>query len=429
MYNYHTNVVWTIDIVLMAALVSISMAIIAYIMMKDYIANKRNRALLSIKKDVYELVLSGKPVSDKTCPAFIDATTLQQFLDVTTNRNREAIFFNESEQKAFRECFLSPEKISEMEKTAKKSRNKWKRIEAIAGLGYAGVSEAADIIRGSLYDKDEDVSYFSLLALGQIKTASSAKALIDFFKKNVHGRYKIASILESFPPSVVGEVAVLIDDPSPVIRAWGLKILSGFNPEGYIKKIESLTEDKHEEVRAAACECLGELKPDDVRSILVGCLKDDSWMVRSSGVRALSNAFGAPCIPDIMPLIKDNSLSVIDSVKTALAEHIETALPYIEKIFEEDDELAKKVSVEALGSGGYITEVFKNIVSGDSKKRAHATKFLQSMIRAHAHFGVEASLKHFDKDDRKKIFEVIESTDKAFAEHIDNKAKKKADQP
>jgi hypothetical protein len=73
--------------------------------------NRRKKALLNIKKDVYELTLSGQVISGKVCMPFVTELTPQQFLDVTTNRNREAIFFNESEQKVFKSCFMTSEKI------------------------------------------------------------------------------------------------------------------------------------------------------------------------------------------------------------------------------------------------------------------------------------------------------------------------------
>ncbi|MCX5679059.1 MAG: HEAT repeat domain-containing protein, partial [Candidatus Omnitrophica bacterium] len=293
------------------------------------------------------LILSGTKLSANICAPFAGDSTPQQFLDVETNR--DSVFFNKNEQEAFRSCFKDPEKIKKIEKTAYKSFNKWRRIEAMLTLSYLDNKNAPAIFEISLQSKDDDIRYFSVIALGEMKSDSSARILVDLIRKDGFSRRKIVSVLESFPPEVTASYTIpLLKDNRPDVRFWALKLLSRLDPGKYLSVISMLVKDPSDEVRSAACECLGNTGKTGAAEALYSSLKDDSWVVRSAAVKALSNLLGNACLPKVTKLIKDNSLSVIYSVKEAMVAHIEAAIPYIERIMETDDKMAKIMCVEAL---------------------------------------------------------------------------------
>lgn len=404
MYAYHTDLILTIDKILFSFLIFLVFSIVFYALAKEYFWKKRSRvSLLNIKKDVYEAVLTGKHNLKSASTA-----TAGQFLDVVTNRNRDFVFFNESEQKLFRDCFISAKRIARLGHLSNsKSGNKWKRVEAILSLGYSQDISALEILEKTILDKDEDIVYFSMLALGQIKNVQSARILIELLKRNEFVRFKIASILESFPAAIVSEISQLLKSEAPSVRFWALKILSKLRPAEFIKDVEGLTSDDSEEVRAAACECLGEIGAREAKDTLLRCLKDDSWLVRVNAIKAFAKIFSKECLPEVMQLINDGSLSVIDAVKDVMAEYIETALPYIEKFFAGEDGLAKRVSVEVLETSNYVAKMFKDILSANEKDKQAAIKLLSGMISSHARFGLDSALNNFDEDSRNKLLSVI----------------------
>ncbi len=428
MYNYHTDLVWLIDRALLCFLILLGIYIIIYAVIKEHFGGMRRRALVSIKKNLYKLALSGQTPSEKTCPLAVSDSTIQQFLDIEANRLREVLFFDEPEQKLFKDCFATPDKIAKIENIAKRSTNKWHRVEAIISLGYAQDVSAIGILEKILLDKDEDVSYFSMVALGQIKTASSAKILIGLLKKRPTARYKIASILENFPPATIYEVIELADDPDPSVRFWAMKLISKLKPESYIKKVEALTDDESGDVRAAACECLGSLEKRAAKVALLKCLKDRIWFVRMHAARALSKILGKECIPYVIDLIKDNSWYVIDTVKHIMAEHIETALPYIEESLYGEDEIAKRTSIESLEVSGYVKKLLYDSFSEDNDRSSRALRILEGMIKSDAHFGLERALSNLEEAPRNKFFEIIKNIDKAMGEHIEKKLNQQLDE-
>lgn len=421
MHNYYPDIVWKMNIVLAAGVILTATAIFLCVLYQNIVWLNRNRRLLVLKGNIYGLVLARA----KTCPGinqtFIDRSTPRDFIDIETNRLKGAVFFNEEEQSLFRNCFIRPDRIAKLEKMARFSISKWRRIEAMLCLGYAGTESVVNIAGKSLLNKDEDIAYFSIIALGQIKSIQSARALLGVLRKDVSHSYKIASVLEQFPPEITSEIVKLMDDERPFVRCWALTLLTKFAPANHIKIIEKLTYDGVAEVRAAACLCLGSIAREEAVHELERCLGDDSWLVRVNGITALEKVLGSASVGKIIRLINDGSWSVIEAIKNVMTAHIDVSLPYIEKFFAGEDEIAKRASVLALEDSGYLAILLRKILSGEEKSQAG--RLLEGVVKSNFHFGLEAAIGNFDPDAQVKLIEVIGRMDKPLSEHIDMRIK------
>ncbi|MDD4954668.1 MAG: HEAT repeat domain-containing protein [Candidatus Omnitrophica bacterium] len=427
MYNYHTGLIFKIDAILLFFILIFTALTIVYAIIKEYNWQRRAGKLLKIKNNIYELVLSGQKLNAGVCLPLASEINLQQFLDASTNRIRDAAFFNETEQKVIKQCFLSGKVTARIENIAKNSWNKWRRTEAILALGYAQAESSTGILKKTINDRDEDIVYFSILALGQIRTVQSSKILLNCLRKNTRYQFKILSVLETFPLEIAENIASFLDDKNPQIRIFALRLISKLKPAGYLKRIEELTEDDSEEVCAAACNCLGELGAKEAKDVLAKCLKHNFWLVRAEAVMALSKISGKDCLSQIIERIHDPSLSVIESVESVLAGHIEPAMPYIEKFLYGDDVIAKRTCVKALEISGYLLKLLNDILSENDKGRNHSLKVLEGMILSRAHFGLETALLNFTVENRAKILDAIRKIDKAMATHIEQSMAGRAD--
>lgn len=421
MHNYYTDQVIIIDIILFALSVFLSLLIILYIFLRNRAEKKYRHRLWEIKKNVYALAVSGAKLSGKTYPPFASNVMPRDLLDVEMNRARDSVFFNAAEQEIFRECFAMPDKIKRVESAALRGRDKWQRIEAILCLGYLGDKSALNIFKKTVFDKDEDVSYFTLMALGQVKTVDSARVLVDFFKKKRTARYKVVSVLEKFPSEITEEVMPLAKEKDPDVRFWALKLLARLGCRRRIKDIEKLTRDPVDKVRAAACECLGESGEKESASYIESCLADDSWLVRASAVKALSDLLKGASIERVMPLINDASLSVIKSVKNAMVANMESALPYLKNILQGQDELAKKVSIETLGISGYMGRLLRDLLGSDDARKKESRAVLEGIVHSHIHDGLVGAISTFQSSERQKILDEIRGIDETLAAEIKSK--------
>ncbi len=344
--NYHTDLVIKMDIILLAAYLIFAIALVLYVILRDHGSKRHMRKLLGLKENLARLFLSGEKT--EAAAKFVAKVTPEEFVDVQTNRRKYAVFFNELEQQLLKELYVTTGKIKDLKSLLKRPIGKWHKIETITALGYTQADEAPDILEASLYSKNGDISYFSALAIGQVSTVHSVSILMRFLKKAPTMRRKTASILENLSPDITNEVIKYVDDKDPEVRTWAVRLLAKSASTDYIKKVEELTKDPSPEVRASACVSLAKLNDKDSKQMLLTCLKDDAWFVRMHAVRALSKIFGKDALPEIMSSLNDGSLLVIDSVKQAMVNNIEAAMPYIKNILEGTDELAKKMCKEAM---------------------------------------------------------------------------------
>lgn len=419
MYDYFTVKIIAIDAALLACAAMLSVLIIAYSTLKERSARKRNAALLAIKQNVYDMVLSGAKPSAGTCQPFTENVTSRQFIDVATNRNRSAVFFNESEREALKSCLKTPEKTSGLIRILSTKANKWKKIEAALSLGYLGFNGAVPAIKEMLSSKDDDIKYFAILALGQINTEDSASALLEALRTRDFARQKIVSVLEQFPPDANAGATVLLKDRDPAVRFWGVRLLTKSNPRKHLKDAASMITDRSEKVRSAACEFLGAAGGTAARDALLQSLRDPVWSVRASAVKSLVKISGAAAVPAIMPLLKDNSLTVVEAVRDALMAHIEAAIPHIYGIIGSGNTLAAKVIAEAITNSGYLKKIVNDCLSNDSDISADAMRIFEAVIKSGSHFGVETALAGMDDSRRSRALDIIKKTNPILAEHIE----------
>lgn len=324
MYSYYVNLVWLVNVILLFLALFLSAIIIAYAAIKEPLANKRLRNLAAIKTNLYSLAENGKGEIKDACPVIAGKINPEQFLEIV--RDWRPLLSGKIEQQ-LKECFVVSGKIDDIERVARRSRNKWNKIQALTILGYAHSPHALEILKSSILSRDEDVSYFSLLALGQIKNRASAKILLDFLSKHIFSGHRIVSLLETFPAEVVEEALRATYDKDPFVRFWSVKLLAKFKPAQGFKRIEELTGDGSADVRAASCECLGEVGEKKAQDALRRCLKDEVWFVRMHAAKALSKISEAGYAPEIAGLTEDPAWLVRDTVKKIMLHNIEAYLP------------------------------------------------------------------------------------------------------
>lgn len=315
MYNYHADIVWQINKALLFVSLSLSVIIIIYAWLRNEFMSWRVRNLEAIRQNLRNLALSGKEAIKETCPAIINRASLDQFLSLLKQRQGILPKGHEGE---LRVCFADSGKIPELERYARSKRNKWRRIQALISLGYTESKSAIDILKKSLKDKDEDVAYFSMLSLAELRTVAAARILLDYLEKHPASGYKIISLLEKFPPEIIEDVLACTENKDPVVRAWSATLLSKVITAEYLKKAEDLTKDPSPDVRASACESLARIGRKEAKDALLARLKDDFWFVRMHAVRALATILKEESIPYLEKLKEDRSWMVRDAVLNVL---------------------------------------------------------------------------------------------------------------
>lgn len=413
MYNYYADLIWHINAALAVALV-LTIAIIFFAAaFLDHLWRRHQQGLLALKKNVYTLILAGEKAPDAASVRAIAAATPRQFIDIETSRGGDTIFFNESEKRLFRKYFINPKQVARLEKIARRVRKKGRKIEAILALGYTGVPSALDTLSKLLLHPDKDVVYFTIIALGQIRTPRAAELLINVLHRDPASRYKIASLMERFPPSAFASVAALTNDPDPFFRSWAAALLAKSASERYVASLEKLTADTVPEVRATACVALGAIGAKAAAPALVRCLADDHWQVKTNAITALERLLGDAALPEVIGLIRNASWSVNGAVRDVMTKHITSALPFIEQFLFDNDEVVRLYSVQALESSGCLKGLLHE--AAGTGATARTTRLIEGVMRSGHYAGIEAALIIFDPASREKVLTFLATIDGEIA--------------
>lgn len=409
MYTYLTDIVIKIDLILLAAALILSAVIMMYAIVREARINQRNRHLREIQRHL--LAMAGGDVA-------LNEYTPQEFFSLA--RDKELEVPPALEQK-IRDHFATGVNIEQIESAAMKTGNKWQRIEAIFNLGYVNSPDAAEILKTSLYSADEDVSYYSLRSLGQIKNSAAARILLEFLGSHAESGNNIAAALETFPPEVASELFQSLDSRHKPVRFWALKVIGKANfreNSGSIAKIVKLSKDPSPDVRAAACECLGGLAAAGIKEALIERLEDNFWFVRMHAVRALDNVMGPLSLPVVAKLIKDPSWKVKESVKNIMAQNITEALPYIEESLARGNELTCRACADALVDSNYVLIILKQLINGHVELKEKAMRLLAGLISSKVYFGLKKALETFKPGEQDRLLQIITALDQDTAKRI-----------
>ncbi|MFH1868470.1 MAG: HEAT repeat domain-containing protein [Candidatus Omnitrophota bacterium] len=413
--RFLTPLVLVIDAVLAAAAFFLGLFIIMYSAVQDARQQRRLATISVIKKDLKGFASLDVPNIDTSLRAIIENANPSQFIEIARNSRQ---LLSQEDEKKFRRQLAASSKISELERAALSNKDKSRRIPAIICIGYAGSLTSLGILANTIFDEDEDVSYFSMLALAQAKTPAAAHILMEFLEKHTDAAWRIASLLESFPQEAAYEIAKTTQSAKSIARFWAVKILTKFKPFWYLKEIEALTADVYPDVRAASCECLAAIKSKDSKGPLIRCLGDDVWFVRMHAIRALSKILEKDAVVYVAPFIEDNIWLVRDSVKKAIIPYPETAVKYVVEALVGSGAEIKSDCIDVLVESGYIKVLLEQAISDNTKARNQAKSLLETIINTGIYFGLKRCVNRFDDDEWSRMLKVVSSIDKNLAEKI-----------
>lgn len=415
MEEYYFSLVRNTDVILLFLSVLLGFTIIIYALINKWFVGARRQRLYHMMSVLQTLAFKDDASLVNGCTRVMRQASFFEFSDILKRQSKilPGKFSNQ-----LMKCITDSGKIPGIEKIAKNSKRKWRRIEAIIMLGYLNSANALGILEQSLYNRDNDIAYFSLVSLGNIRNEESARILLSNINNKAFSSYKIVSLLENFPLNIVELLIKSLEDKDYNLRLWSIRLIARFKPKQYAKRISDFIYDPSADIRAAACECLGEIGADDFKEAMQKCLGDLTWYVRLQAVMALEKIFKAKSVVDIAPLLKDTQWFIKEKVKEIMIKYFSESLVFIERFLLEENQYVKDSCVEIMDGSGFRKKILDDVISEDIKTREKAQVWLKTMIKAGAHFGLGGILSEYSPDIRQKILNAIATVDRDKADQI-----------
>ncbi len=318
MEKYYLGAILGVDRFLGVLTLGLAFFILAYKLIAAKRDQLRYRRLGYIIDKLQVVAYTDSPAVVGSCSLFVHKTSDFEFLNILKHRvgGPHGEF-----PRPVAECIGNSGKISRVENTARRSGNKWRRIEAILMLGHLNSAPAVDILKTSLFHKDADIAYFSALALGYTKKTEAAELLLTAIQKRVISGQTAAAILEGFGPAIAGHLIASAQSGDEPLRFWSIKLLARLKPRYDTAEIAAFVDDPSPNVRAAACECLGEAGEKNSALALRRCLSDREWYVRLYAIKALEKVMGPESVGEVAGFIGDGHWFIRESVKEIMAKY------------------------------------------------------------------------------------------------------------
>lgn len=316
---YYTDFIWKLDAAFFYLAAALALISIAYLIISRRIEKKRYLHQMKLIARLKRFPNFDNNIIRSVCAAVVRKTTPFEFYDIAKYRDN---IYPQRLSGQFNECLIDSGKVDEAEAVAWRSKSKWRRIEAIISVGHLRSPKALTLLSETLFNKDEDVKYFSLLALSYIKTDDAAAVILEALRQKVFSGELIASLLINFPSTIIVRFVEALGSSDTGLRLWAVKLLTKFKAEQDYLKVLALIDDPLLDVRSAVCEYMGELKIKAAEEKIRSRLADNAWQVRIQAVLALEKINGPDCLKDIENLLKDDNWYVRDSVQRIMTKYL-----------------------------------------------------------------------------------------------------------
>jgi HEAT repeat protein len=263
--------------------------------------------------------------------------------------------------------------------TAGRGPGRWKRASALLAIGELKLDEHDALVRG-LDDGDEDVAYVAAEALARLDTPQGARAIFE----RIGGQSqlldsRLASLVEAMSCDVKAVLCEALRSRNANIVYWALNLAARKCEVELVEAVRPHLCAENANVRAAACECVGELKLKLTDAWLAPLLRDEVWYVQCHAAKALGAMQAEWAAEEISNLLFSPHWWVRQNATQALSDLGSVSEPLAEKVLRSDDRYARNGAVEVLAHLGWAeTAIMRVHRTGDPQELELLERFGKS---------------------------------------------------
>jgi len=256
-----------------------------------------------------------------------------------------------------------------------------RRMRSIYTLGIIGSKRSIPIITSKLYDFNPKVCSSAIIALGEIKDISTAPMLLEFYKNcSLTHAWLVAAILPFFGSTVYKAIRPLFYDPSVNTNKLILliKVAMSFRLTESLRDLTILyKKSKNIDVRINALLAIGKINDLITVKTIIDALKDDAWEIRAVACNIIGEMIIKGATQKLVELLGDGSWFVRRNAAAALIKLGKIGVAALIDALRTDDRYARDMVVQTLQENGIVDYIVKTLVDKDEQKRSNSAKIIQ----------------------------------------------------
>jgi HEAT repeat protein len=256
--------------------------------------------------------------------------------------------------------------------------SRWTRVSAVRALGLLRLPGSLPVLGQALDDADPEVAHAAAEALGRLDARAADALLQRIAVVQRVNNSRLAAVLETMTGDLTDDFRRHLDRDDVQVHYWIATLIGQRQMPELVLNVRPLLDSPDPNVRAAACECLGQLRVPLTDRWLATRLHDDVWYVQSNTARALGALGAAWAVDDLARMLTSREWWVRQAAADALVALGGPALEPVVRVLEAPDRFGRNNAVEVLERMGWVGTVLERVAYGDPCGEEQLRRFGES---------------------------------------------------
>jgi len=259
-----------------------------------------------------------------------------------------------------------------------------KRMRSCYLLGFLGSKRSTHNLTRALFDRNSKVTSSAIIALGEIKEETSVKSLMQYFINcSFSHAWLIAAILPFFGNKIYTYVKPYLNPdilpPKKVIML--IKAIDNFRLlEGFKELINLYKNINNLDIKINALIAIGKINDILAIKTVIDALSDKDWQIRAIACNLIGEMSIKGAVYRLILLIDDKSFFVRRNACSALIKLGRIGIFALLSSLESEDRYSRDIIVQTLEESGILEDAIKNIQNKDEKKRNESLEIIKVLI-------------------------------------------------
>jgi HEAT repeat protein len=259
-----------------------------------------------------------------------------------------------------------------------------RRMRACYFLGLMQSKSSTGELSKTLSDRNPAVVSAALIALGEVGKLQTLPDIVALFNRCGYAHaWLIAALLPIFGSAIYGHIrpSLLSDTVLTEKKVLMLKVMANLPVGESFRDLRDIYMSSSDlDIRVNALRAIGSINDLSAVKLVFDALTDDAWEIRAVACNAVGNMSLKGAAYRLIPLLKDNHFYVRKNAAQALLGLGQLGIMALVNYLEIDDVYARDAIVQALEEHGIVDRALNDADCLDEERRSQSQKILTAIV-------------------------------------------------
>ena len=261
----------------------------------------------------------------------------------------------------------------------------WRRMKACHTIGILGSDLDAPLLMEKLNDSNPKVVSSAIIALGELRNKNTIGALLDLYNRcTLSQTWLIAAILPFFGHQVYEYIKPILlqQELQPSRLILLVRVLSEFKLTDSLEVLQKMYKESDSlDLRISSLLAIGKINDLFAVKTIIDALSDSDWQVRAVACNLIGEMAIKGASDRLVSLLTDESWYVRKNSAAALVRLGKIGIMGLFMALNSDDRYARDMVVQTLQEQGILERIIRHLGSRDDDKLKVAYRVVKYLIK------------------------------------------------